>query len=67
MALGFIMGDSKVKKYMIDTIMLLKKQGLDAKKDADRSKEGAEEYKRGEVMACVRSFLRRKIKPLYSA
>jgi len=44
------MSNEKFKKYMIDTIELLKKRAIDAKKDADNSKDSLKNYARGLVM-----------------
>ena len=45
------MNDEKFKGYIIDSIILLKEQALDAKKDSENPKEGFEDYNKGVVMA----------------
>ena len=38
------MSDEKIKRYIIDTITLLKNQAIEAKKDANNPKEGFKNY-----------------------
>ena len=44
------MRDEKFKRYIIDTITLLKKQAIEVKKDADNPKEGFKNYSQGVIM-----------------
>lgn len=44
------MNDEKFKGYIIDTITLLKELARKAKKDADKPKEGFEDYTQGVIM-----------------
>lgn len=46
-----VMNEEKVKGYLSDSIMLLKEQATEAKKEADNPKEGSEDYNIGEVAA----------------
>ena len=44
------MNEGKFKRYIIDTIKLLKAQAMKAKKDADNPKEGFKDYAEGVIM-----------------
>ena len=46
-----VMNEEKIQGYLIDSIALLKEQAIEAKKAADNSKEGFEDYNKGELMA----------------
>lgn len=43
--------EEKIKRYLNDTIGLLKKQAMEAKKGVENSKECSEDYSKGELMA----------------
>ncbi len=51
-----IMSEQKAKAYICDSIALLKEQAKEAKKDADNSEEGYENYNKGSVMAYCSVF-----------
>ena len=44
------MSSEKFKSYILDTVELLKRQAIEAKKDADNPKEGFEEFVQGVIM-----------------
>ncbi len=46
-----VMNEEKIKRYLSDSIALLKEQAIEAKKAADNPKEGFENYNKGESMA----------------
>lgn len=48
--------DDKYKGYLTDFISLLKKQAIEAKKDADDKKIGNYEYNQGHLMAYYSVF-----------
>ncbi len=51
-----VMHEEKVKRYLIDSITLLKEQAIEAKKEADNPKESFEDYNKGELMAYCSVF-----------
>lgn len=57
-----VMNEERVKGYLSDSITLLKGQARKAKKDADKSKKGDEDYNQGQLMAyySVFSLLKRQ-------
>jgi hypothetical protein len=46
-----VINEEKIKGYLNDSIILLKEQAREAKKEADNPKEGYEDYNKGEWMA----------------
>ncbi len=51
-----LMEDKKLKGYLIDSIILLKEQAIEAKKEADDSKKNVGNYNKGELMAYLSLF-----------
>ena len=50
------MNEKKLKGYISDSITLLKRQAIEAKKEADNPKDGLENYNKGEWMAYCSLF-----------
>lgn len=57
-----VMNEERIKGYLSDSITLLKEEVKEAKKDADNSKEGYEDYNKGAVITyyTVISLLKRQ-------
>ena len=51
-----VINEEKIKGYLTDTIILLKEQAIEAKKEADNPKEGSKDYSKGELKAYCFAF-----------
>lgn len=51
-----VINEEKVQGYLSDSIILLKEQAREAKKEADNPKNGFEDYNKGELMAYYSVF-----------
>lgn len=61
-----ILNEKKVIGYLSDTILLLKKQAIEAKEEADHPKSGTGDYNKGELLAyyCTFAILKQQAKSM---